>query len=157
MRLSAGGLEVGEGDVGVGEAGGVYRAGGADQGLDVVVDVPHVDVHAGDHDAAGEPERDELQRVPVAPVEYLVIRARGGQARALHAEVVLVAVEVRHRVVAHGLAQHGPGGGRTAVQGVGPVLDADTPAEQRVEGVRDVAGGEDVRVRRAQRLIGQHA
>src|SRR6201989_3306262 len=76
-----GGLEVGEGDVGVGEAGGVYRAGGADQGLDVVVDVPDVDVHAGDHDAAGEPERDELQRVPVAPVEDLVVRARGGQAR----------------------------------------------------------------------------
>src|ERR1700746_3973593 len=109
MRLSAGGLEVGEGDVGVGEAGGVYRAGGADQGLDVVVDVPDVDVHAGDHGAAGEPEGDELQGGSVAAVEDLVVAARGGQARALHAEVVLVAVEIRHRVVADGLAEHGPG------------------------------------------------
>src|SRR5579872_352473 len=49
-----------EGDIGVGEAGEVYLAGGADEGLDVVVDVPDVDVHAGDHDAAGEPEGDEL-------------------------------------------------------------------------------------------------
>src|SRR6185437_9576992 len=148
------GLGIGWGGVGVGAGGGVYRAGGADQGLDVVVDVPHIDVHAGDHDAAGEPEGDELPGGRVAAVEDLVVAARGRQARALHAEVVLVAVEVRHLVVADGLAQHGPGGGRAAVQGVGPVLDANPAAEQRVEGVRDVAGGEDVRIRGAQRLVG---
>src|ERR1700685_2909937 len=43
-----GSLCVGEGDLGVGEAGEVDLAGGADEGLDVVVDVPDVDVHAGD-------------------------------------------------------------------------------------------------------------
>ncbi len=80
-----------------------------------------------------------------------------GQAGAFHAEVVLVAVEVRHPVVADGLAEHGPGGGRAAVQGVGPVLDADPAAEQRVERVRDVAGGEDVLIGGAQGRVGQHA
>src|SRR4029077_12027188 len=129
---------------GVGEAGGVYRAGNADQGLYVVADVPDVDGHAGDHAAAGEPERDELQGCRVAAVEDLVVVARRGQARALHAELVLIAVEVRHLVVADVLAEHGAGGGRAAVQGVGPVLDADPPPEQGVEGVRDVSGGEDV-------------
>src|SRR6185437_12767933 len=109
-RAGDGEIEVGEGDGGVGEAGEVYWAGGADEGLDVVVDVPDVDVHAGDDDAAGEPEGDEFQGRRVAAVGDLVIAARGGQAGALHAEVVLVAIEIRHRVVADGLAEHGPGG-----------------------------------------------
>ena len=87
----------------------------------------------------------------------LVGGARRGQARAFHAEVVLVAEEIRHPVVADGLAEHGPGGGRAAVQRVGPVLDADPAAEQRVERVRDVAGGEDVLIGGAQGRVGQHA
>src|SRR5437764_4429684 len=116
------GLEVGEGDVGVGEAGGVYGAGGADQGLDVVLDVPDVDVHAGHDGTVGETERDELQGGGIAAVEDLVIGARSGQAGALHAQLVLVAVVIGHPVVAHGLAEHGSRGGRAAVQGVGPVL-----------------------------------
>ena len=37
------------------------------------------------------------------------------------------------------------------------MLHADPAAEQRVEGVRHVAGGEDVRVGGAQGLVGQHA
>ena len=90
----------------------------------------------------------------VAAVDDLVVAAGLGQARALHAEVVLVAEEVGHPVVHDGLAEHGLGRGRAAVQGVGPVLDANAPAEQRVERAGDVAGGEDVRVRGAQRRVG---
>src|SRR6516164_1568244 len=126
--MPTGGSDFGEGDVGVGEAGEVDLAGGADEGLDVVVDVPDVDVHAGHDAAAGEPEGDELEPFAVAPVGDLVVAAGRGQARALHAELVLVAVEVGHLVEYDRLAEHRPGGGRAAVQRIGPVLDADPPA-----------------------------
>ena len=49
------------------------------------------------------------------------------------------------------LAEHRPGGGGPGVQRVGPVLDAQVGAEQRVVGVGDVAGGVDMRVAAAQR------
>ena len=75
----------------------------------------------------------------------------------LHAEVVLVGEEVRQLVVADVLAQHGAGGGRPGMQGVGPVLDPDPGAEQRMVDVGDVAGGEDVRVVGAQPPVDQDA
>ena len=48
-------------------------------------------------------------------------------------------------------------GRRALVQRVGPVLDADRAAEERVVRVRDVAGGEDVGVARAQVLVDDDA
>src|ERR1700685_3902099 len=110
------GSELGQRDVRVGEAGEVDRAAGADEGLDVVADVPDVDVHAGHDPAAGQPEGDELQPGAVAAEGDVVVGGGRGQARALHAEVVLIAEEVRHLVVDHRLAEHGPGRGRAAVQ-----------------------------------------
>jgi len=44
----------------------VDRSSGAYEGLDVLVDVPDVDVHARRHAPPGEPERDELAPVDVA-------------------------------------------------------------------------------------------
>src|ERR1700722_11745619 len=84
------GLDVGEGDVGVDQAADVDLAVGADEGSDVVGDVPDVDVHAGDDHALEEPERDELQGLRVTAVDDLVVAARLGQARAFHAELILV-------------------------------------------------------------------
>ena len=46
-------LEVGQGDGRVGQPVEVHRRAAADQRLDRVGDVPHVDVHAGQHPAAG--------------------------------------------------------------------------------------------------------
>ena len=43
------------------------------------------------------------------------------------------------------------------MQGVGPVLDPDVLAQQRVEGVGDVAGREDVRVGGPQPLVDDDA
>ncbi len=60
-HTAAGELEVGEGDAGVGQAVRVDHSPGPDQGLDVFVDVPDVDVHPGHDDPVGQPERDELQ------------------------------------------------------------------------------------------------
>src|SRR5690348_11311880 len=68
---------LGERYVGVGEAGRVYgRAGvaGADEALDVALYVPHVDVHAGQDAAGGQPERDV--RVVGAAEDDLVVAAR---------------------------------------------------------------------------------
>src|SRR5260370_37055329 len=87
-RRPSGPSDLKEGNVGVGQAGEVDLAAGADDRLDVVVDVPDVDVHAGDHRAAGEPERDELQRGAVAAGGDLVVRAGRGQGGALQAEGV---------------------------------------------------------------------
>ena len=119
--------------------------------------VPDVDVHAGHHRAAGQPERDELQRRRVAPVHDLVVVAGLGQPGRLHAQVVLVAEEVRHPVVGHRLAEHGAGRGRAAVQRVGPVLHPDPAAQQRVGHVGHVTGREDVRVAGPQRRVHQDA
>ena len=85
------------------------------------------------------------------------VSAGPAEPRVLHAEVVLVGEEVRHPVVADLLPEHRPRGGRTAVERVGPVLDAHVPAVERVEGRRDVAGGEDVGRRRPQGVVGDDA
>ena len=126
--------------VGVGEAPVVDGDALADEALDRVGDVPDVDVHAG-HDAiAGEPEGDELAARGIAAEDDAVPVA--GEARVLHADVVLVGEEVRQAVVGVGAAEHVAGGGRPLVERVGPVLDADPLAVEGVVGVGDVAGGE---------------
>ena len=68
---------------------------------------------------------------------------RAGEARVLHADVVLVGEEVRQAVVGVGAAEHVARRGRALVERVGPVLDADPLAVEGVVGVGDVAGGED--------------
>ena len=93
----------------------------------------------------------------VAADHDLVVAVGLGVAGVLHAEVVLVGEEVRQPVVGGGSAEHGLGGDGRLVQRVGPVLDAELPAQQRVVGVGDVTGGEDVRVGGAQVLVDQDA
>ncbi len=82
-------------------------------------------------------ERGTLDRVIAAGLDV---------AGVLHAQIVLVGVEVRHPVVVGVLAEHRPGRRLRLMQRVVPVLDPDVPAEQPVVGVGDVAGGVDVRV-----------
>ena len=67
---------------------------------------------------------------------------RAGEARVLHADVVLVGEEVRQAVVGLPRAEHVARGDRPLAEGVGPVLDADPLAVERVLGAGDVAGGE---------------
>ena len=87
-----------------------------------------------------EPEGDELAARGIAAEDDAVPVA--GEARVLHADVVLVGEEVRQAVVGVGVAEHVAGGGRPLVERVGPVLDADPLAVEGVVGVGDVAGGE---------------
>jgi hypothetical protein len=51
------------------------------------------------------------------------------------------------------LAQHRLGGDGALTSGVGPVLDANVSTQARTICLRDVAGGEDVRIGRAQMLV----
>jgi hypothetical protein len=103
------------------------------------------------------PERDELPAGHVAADHDLVVAVGIGVAEVLHAEVVLVGEEVGQPVVGCGLSEHGLGGDDRLVQCVGPVLDAELAAQQRVVGVGDVACGEDVVVGGAQVLVGEDA
>ena len=84
-----------EGGVGIDELRGRDRSAGANQRLHVLVDVPHVDVHPGDDALVRQPEGDELTAGRVAAEDDLV--PFGREARVLHADVVLVGVEVRVR------------------------------------------------------------
>src|SRR5688572_28604909 len=76
-----------------------------DQLLDLLVDVPHVDVHAGDDASVREPEGDELARRWVAAEDDLV--PAGRVTGVLHADVVLVGEEVRDPVVGDLVPEHG--------------------------------------------------
>ena len=98
--------------------------------FDRVGDIPDVDVHAGHDTIADHPEGDELPRRGIAAEDNPVPRA--GEARVLHADLVLVGEEVRHALVGGRLAKHAAGSDRPLVESVGPVLDADPLA---VEGV----------------------
>src|SRR5262245_18058103 len=109
--------------------------------LDLVIDIPDVDVHAGEHSIPRHPEGDEF-RVGVAAYRRIaaeddaVVPAWRAPPRVLHADagprLVLVGEEVRHPVVDNVAAQHREGRGRATVQYVGPVLDAEAVAEARV-------------------------
>src|SRR5215467_10025896 len=68
---------------------------GAYQLLNVVVHIPDVGVHAGEHATVLHPERNELRRLPIHDVgaaaeHHAVVAARLDVSRVLHAEVVLV-------------------------------------------------------------------
>ena len=95
-----------ERDIRIGEATDVNRAGGSDQFLDVLVDVPDVHVHAGDHAIVGDPEGDEFAGVDVAAVDDAGAQRERHISRVLHAEVELVRVEVRDVVVRPGQPEH---------------------------------------------------
>src|SRR5690606_7646204 len=116
---------VGEWDGRVGQLGPVGGGAGVDQGLDVVGDVPDVDVHAGHDLAVGQPEGDVLAAGEVAPDHHVVGLAGADVTGVLHAEVVLVGVEVGQPVVGGVLAEHGAGGDGGLVEGVRPVFDPD--------------------------------
>ncbi|CAM5693373.1 hypothetical protein SAFG77S_09962 [Streptomyces afghaniensis] len=143
-----------EGYLWVGEHGDVYRLGGADEGLELVVDVPDVDVHAREHPVAGEPEGDELTSRHVTAEDDLVVATGLDVSGVFHAQVVLIGEEVRNPVVYRILsAEHRLGRDLRLVQRVGPVLDADVLAQQRVEGMGHVTGGIDVRIGGAQPFV----
>src|SRR5262249_56669390 len=74
-----------EGDVRVGEAGRIDGQSGPYQGCDLVVDVPDVDVHAGQHPPAPDPERQELAPRHVAAEDPLVVAAGVHVPAGLHA------------------------------------------------------------------------
>src|SRR5205814_4444343 len=93
----------------------------------------------------------------VAARDDLVVAVGFGVAGVLHAQVVLVGVEVWQRVEPGVVVEHGRRGGGGLVEGVGPVLDPDVFAQQRVVGAGDVAGGVDVRVCAAQRRVDHDA
>ena len=76
----------------------VDRLAGSDQVADRVVDVPHVDVHPGDHPPFRQPEGDELAGAEIA-ADHDHLDPEG-EAAVLHADVVLVGEEVRDLVVA---------------------------------------------------------
>ena len=89
--------ERGERHVGVGQPRIVDRRPGAEQRLDVVADVPQIDVHAREQRVPAQPEGDELAARGVAAEDDAV--PVGGVAAVLHPDVVLVGEEVRQPVV----------------------------------------------------------
>src|SRR4051812_13278368 len=93
----------------VGESRDVHGLAGLDQVADLVDDVPDVDVHAGDDVVPGQPERDELPAGEVAADDDPLVVPGTRVADVLHAQVVLVAEEVRQPVVDGPLAEHRPG------------------------------------------------
>ena len=70
----------------------------------------------------------------------------------LHADVVLVGVEVGHAVIGDRVTEHVARRRRTLVEGGGPVLDAQPP-ERGITHAGDIAGGEDALQRGLQELV----
>src|SRR3954451_6871943 len=89
--------EIGEGDVGIGQAGQVGRLRRHHDGLELVDDVPHVDVHGRSDDAFAVPEGDELAALEVTTHHHRITGL--AVADVFEAEVVLVGEEVRQTVV----------------------------------------------------------
>ena len=98
----------------------------ADKGLEVVDDVPHVDVHGRGHDAVSVPEGDELVVLEVAAHHDVV--ARTGMADVLEAEVELVGEEIGQPGVGIAAAGRVASGRDALVERVRPMLDPQVPA-----------------------------
>src|SRR5829696_3559379 len=133
--------ELPEGDGGVGEQARVEPLAAGDDRLEVLDDVPDVDVHGGGDDAVALPEGDELA-IGQTSADHDAVGGLAGP-HVFHAEVVLIGEEVGQPAV--GVASTGgvdPGGG-ALVEGVGPVLDAQVTAVVGVPGRGDVAGRKD--------------
>src|SRR5436305_919221 len=89
--------EVGEGDVGIGQPGQVSRPRRHQDGLELIDDVPHVDVHGRSDDASVMPEGDELTTLEIATHDHGITGL--AVTDVLEAEVVLVGEEVRQAVI----------------------------------------------------------
>src|SRR5436305_3168796 len=74
--------------VSVAQRSEVNGLAGADQLLDVLVDIPNVDVHPSEHALLAQPEGDELAAVALAAEQHLI--PLGCIARVLHPDFVLV-------------------------------------------------------------------
>ena len=134
---------------------GIELAATANDRLEVLDDVPDVDVHRRRHDTVALPEGDELPVGEAAADDDVV--AGVGVADVLHAEVVLIREEVREAVVGVAAAGRVGAGGDALVEGVGPVLDTQVAAEVGVPGGGDITGGEHVGGARAQLFVDDDA
>jgi putative membrane protein len=136
------------------EGGGARRLLRADERLDLAHALPRVHGHARQDPAVLRPERRELQGLDRSGDHDLVVGVRAGhEAQVLHAEVVLVGVEVRQLVVRVLAAEHRPRRVRAGVERGLPVLDADRPAVVEGRDAGDVPCRPDVGAARAQRAV----
>src|SRR5664280_403918 len=143
--------EVGEGDRRVCQAAGIDAHRAAHECLHVVTLVPDVGVHGGEYAPVLEPEGQELASGPVAAQHDVV--PLGCIPVVLHAEVVLVGIEVRDRGVRGVLTEHVARCCGALVEGVGPVLDPDPSVVPGVPHRGCVARCEDISRAGAQELI----
>src|SRR5450759_1421559 len=141
----------GEALVGVSQPDKVDGKAGKQQGFDRLTGIPDIRVHGGPHPAVPDPEGNEFPSGRV-PSENDLIPNRGPPA-VLHSEVVLVGEEVRQPVVSGGVPENVLGRHGTLVEGRRPVLEANTGAVARMEGIGHVAGGKDTRRAGGQMLI----
>jgi putative membrane protein len=136
------------------ERGGARRLLRADELLDLAHALPGVHGHGRQDPAVLRPERHELQGLDRAGDHDLVVGVRAGhEAQVLHADVVLVGVEVRQLVVRVLGAEHRPRRVRAGVERGLPMLDADRPPVVEGRDAGDVAGRPDVRAAGAQRAV----
>src|SRR5947209_2841321 len=89
--------EVAESDVRIGQPRQVSRPRRHHDGLELIDDVPHVDVHSRSDDASAMPEGDELTALDIATHDHGVTGL--AVADVFEAEVVLVGEEVRQAVI----------------------------------------------------------
>src|SRR5689334_8231850 len=133
----------------------VHRLAGRDDPLDRGRYVPDVHVHPGRDAAVAEPERDELAAGTIAAEDDRIVGRRAPGV--LHADVVLVGIEVRDAVVPLRLSEHVRCGDSTLALRVIPVLDTQASTVAGMPRVGDVAGGEDARGGGLESLVDEDA
>src|SRR4051794_13187846 len=133
--------EVRESDVRIGQPGQVSRLRRHHDGLELVDDIPHVDVHGRSDDASVMPEGDELTALEVTTHNHGITGL--AVADVFEAEVVLVGEEVRQAVI----DVAGAGGvdpcRQALVESRGPMLNAQVALVVGMPGVGDVTGRVD--------------
>ena len=117
-------------------------------------DVPHVEVSSSATTWSPSSQNAMNSRSPDRASEDDAVPAVG-EARVLHADVVLVGEEVRHPVVRLRPDRASRGRRRPLLERVAPVLDPHPLAVERVPGAGDVARREHARRVRAQPLVDQ--
>ena len=106
-----------------------------------------------DHPAVEEPERHELAGVAVAAEDGFDALRRARRSRSIPCPDRTGRCRSTGSRVLDRLARERPARRLARILGVRPVLDADSPAEDGVEDVRDIADGVDVGDARAERGI----